>query len=449
MPSEKPVDANREYSLLILQEGKTQKSLVRVLMLILNYRYGLDLMPADSFFKGFSAVQKHGRRIRCAVVVQDRKIDSRTSIASLSEEGSIPIFLVLPRYLIESHQELCGRLDNVHFCAWEDALSNSESSLSSTIERVFAERGIGDLFGAATDGLPHAELQEQVETRLAHLKTLPTLPQVALRIMAIINDPDSSAEVLQEVLSSDPAIVHKLLQLVNSPLFAGSGHKGGWSLQEAIVRLGRRKVGSIAQQINLMTHLVKPAESHFDMQRFWEHSVGCAVIADRLCRDNLVRLEAPLEFNDYWVGALLHDSGMLVLGFFFWDHFEELLGKMDELGCTFRHAERDLCDVANHEFLGRLLLLKSSVREQLVDAVGAHHTTGSSPSDLTCILHLASNLANDLGKAYLPFEPTVYSAEVLEKLGMQTGDVKRLQESLGSKVVDEIELLVSHCTQSP
>ena len=35
----------------------------------------------------------------------------------------------------------------------------------------------------------------------------------------------------------------------------------------------------------------------------------------------------------------------------------------------------------------RLLLLKSKVGEQLVEAVGSHHTTGSSPSDLTCVLH--------------------------------------------------------------
>jgi len=449
MPSEMDMATSREYGLLVVQDGKHQRSLVRVLMLILNYRYGLDLISVASFFKGFSAVQKQGRHIRCAVVVQDRKIDSRSSIASLNEEGRIPVFLVLPKRLIESHRELCGRLENIHFCAWEDALGSSEDSLPATVERVFADQGIGDLFGAATDGLPHTELQELVEMRLEHLKTLPTLPQVALRIMAIISDPNSNVEVLEEVLSSDPAIVHKLLQLVNSPLFAGSGHKGGWGLDEAILRLGRRKVDAIAQQINMMTHLVKPAESLFDMQRFWEHSVGCAVIADRLCRDKLIRLESPLEFNDYWIGALLHDSGKLVLGFFFWDHFEEMLGTMNQQDCTFRQAERELCDVANHEFLGRLLLLRSSVQEQLVEAVGTHHNTGSSPGDLTCLLHMANNLCKDLGKGYLPFEATVYSAQVLEKLGMQAGDVRRLQESLGDKVVEEIEELVARCTRSP
>ena len=35
-----------------------------------------------------------------------------------------------------------------------------------------------------------------------------------------------------------------------------------------------------------------------------------------------------LAFNDYWIGALLHDAGKLVLGFFFWDHFEEIIRRI-------------------------------------------------------------------------------------------------------------------------
>ena len=72
----------------------------------------------------------------------------------------------------------------------------------------------------------------------------------------------------------------------------------------------------------LMTSLVKPDNNLFDIRRFWEHSVGCAIIADRLYREKLVDFRTKVEFNDYWIGALLHDAGKLVLGFFFWDHFQ-------------------------------------------------------------------------------------------------------------------------------
>ncbi|MFC1526355.1 HDOD domain-containing protein [Candidatus Latescibacterota bacterium] len=441
--------SDREYGLIVLQDGKRQQTMTRVLMLILNYRYGLDLIRVGSFYEGFSTVQKHGRRVRCAVVIQDRKIDSRKSIGSLSEEGRIPVFLVLPEHLLDSHRELCQRIDNIHYCPWERALSQGDDSMASQIETVFGEQGIGDLFSPETQALPYEEVQKLVERRLNHLKTLPTLPQVALRIMAMINDGNSTVEDLEEVLTSDPAIVHKLLQVVNSPLFAGSGHKGGWTLQEAIVRLGRKKVGTIAQQIKLMTSLVKPQNGLFNIRRFWEHSVGCAIIADRLYREKLVRLKSPVDFNDYWIGSLLHDSGKLVLGFFFWDHFEDLLGQMDTGKSTFRQAEKELCEVGNHEFLGRLLLLKSNVGEQLVEAVGTHHEAGSSPAALTCLIHMANNLCKDVGKGYLPSEPSVYSAQVLAALGMQRDDVRKLQQTLGESIVEEIDDLVDRCTQLP
>ena len=440
-----PMD--QEYGLIVLQDGKTQQTLARVLMLILNYRYGLDLIRVSSFFEGFSTMQKRGRHVRCAVVIQDRRIDSKTSIASLTDEERIPVFLVLPEHLLDQHRDLCHRMENVHYVAWDRSLSDGSDSLAAQITAVFGEQGIGDLFSPESQSLPYAEGQKLVERRMAHLKTLPTLPQVALRIIGMINDPDSTTEDLEEVLTSDPAIVHKLLQVVNSAIFAGGGHKGAWSLHEAIVRLGRKKVGAIAQQIKLMTTLMKPEDSLFDIRRFWEHSVGCALIADRLYREKLLPLKGPVEFSDYWIGSLLHDSGKLVLGFFFWAHFQECLSKMDETGCTFREAEKALCDAGNHEFLGRLLLLKSNVGEDLVNAVGAHHTPGRTPSNLTCLIHLANNLCKDFDKGYMPTEQSVYSAEILQHLGIGREEVRKLQATLGETIVEEIDELVDRCTQ--
>ena len=162
----------------------------------------------------------------------------------------------------------------------------------------------------------------------------------------------------------------------------------------------------------------------------------------------MIQLKGELEFIDYWIGALLHDCGKLALGFFFWDHYEELISEMASGECTFREAEKTLCDVANHEFLGRLLLLTSNVGQRLVDAVGTHHSTGSSPDALTCLLHMANNLAKDMGKGYLQEEPTLYSAEVLTELGLSKEGVRKLQNALGERMVEEIEDLVERCMRA-
>ena len=79
----------------------------------------------------------------------------------------------------------------------------------------------------------------------------------------------------------------------------------------------RRKVGCISQQIALINSLVKPEESAFYLRRFWGHSVGTAVIADKLYTEGMISLGT--ELNDYWIGSLMHDIGKFILCFFFWD----------------------------------------------------------------------------------------------------------------------------------
>ena len=51
--------------------------------------------------------------------------------------------------------------------------------------------------------------------RLEQLDTLPTLPSIVLHIMRLISDPKTTMAQLEELLSSDPAIVLKVMQVAN------------------------------------------------------------------------------------------------------------------------------------------------------------------------------------------------------------------------------------------
>ena len=261
----------------------------------------------------------------------------------------------------------------------------------------------------------------------------------------MVKDPQTSAGTLQQTVTSDPAIVHKLLQIVNSPLFAGTGHQGGWNLQESLVRLGRQRVGAIAQQVKLMNNLIKPQTSQFNLERFWTHSLTCAFVADHLIQKKLLSFESPIPFYDYWIGALLHDIGKLVLGFFFWSHFEDVIVEMGKRGISFRQAEQSLGDVANHEYLGKLLLMKSRVGKLLVDAVSNHNTPGNTPAPLVCLVHVANELSKELGKGYMADERTEYSPQVLKALKMSPSDMRRISNHLQGDVAAEIHTLVRHC----
>ena len=46
----------------------------------------------------------------------------------------------------------------------------------------------------------------------------------------------------------------------------------------------------IAQQVKQLNSLVKPQNSNFDINRFWTHSLGTALIADKLDSERLIPL---------------------------------------------------------------------------------------------------------------------------------------------------------------
>ena len=434
-----PRSDDREYALIVQATGQPQPLIARFLNMLLTYRYGLDTINADSFASAYAQVKKYGPRIRCAFLIEQEKIESKNSIASLSLNGNILLFLLLPQKLIGDHQSLLHRIDNIHYCPWESVFKGGDAGVQNIVGRIFAQSNIGDLYHAVQK-LPFEVAQQKIENRLKHLKTLPTLPAVALKIMNMVEDPQTSVEDLDKVVTSDPAIVHKLLQVINSPIFAGVGHKEGWPLKEALVRIGRKKVAAIAQQVKLMNSLVKPQESQFNLERYWMHSVGCALIADRLYKNKMLAFQQSIAFNDYWIGSLLHDIGKLVLGFFFWSHFEEVLQTMHRLQCSFRAAEIELGDVANHEYLGKLLLMKSKVDKGLVDTVDTH-AAPENPSDLVCLVHLANNLSKELAMGYLPDEQPHYDPAVLAKLNLSEDDCDRIRDALfadGAKEIKEV-----------
>ena len=317
-------EEGEEFGLIVQQPGEQQQDLVKRLSLMLNYLYGFNIILARHIGEATTlAGGEHGQAIRNVFIVQDQAV-GEASLTALTKTGTIPVFLVLPQSTMAQQGESVDLLPNVHVITWEEALAHGAgASLRERIEVVFEHNSIGGLFDRA-EHVAYRILQKRVEKQLINLHTLPTLPEVVLRIMEVISDANSTSQQLEEVLRSDPAIVHKLLQVVNTSAFAGVGHRGDWSLKEAIVRLGRRKLGSIALQIKLINSLIKPEESHFDLRRFWIHSVGCAHIADKIYTERLVEFDADVSVNEYWVAALLHDVGKLILGFFFWSYFQRL-----------------------------------------------------------------------------------------------------------------------------
>ena len=429
--------------MIIQQDGKPQQVLAKFLSLLLNYQFGLSTIVTQEMGKAATEVALK-RNIRCVFAIQSGALGGGERLATLNRQGAVPLFLILPRQVLERQRRAGTEQRNVFYCAWETAFTHTDASLQQVVRAAMGESGFGNLFDDL-DNIPYADLQQRVEQRLRNLNTLPTLPEIVMRIMRLVNDPKTTTEQLEQLLCRDPAIVMKLLQVIKSPVFMAVARKSSWTLSDIIVRLGLKKVGAIAQQIKMINSLVKPEESGFDLRRFWEHSVACAIIADKLCERKLVRLKKRVEFNSYWIAALLHDIGKLVLGFFFWDWFERVVAQMESAQYQFRKVEAELGDMANHERVGQLLVINADMGEVLATTVGMHHTIGEKPEPLLCLINLADNLCKDIGLGYLAEERGDYDERVSAELGIRKRDIPRIREELAKEVPNEVRDMVNQC----
>ena len=443
---EQIVHAEREFALVIQQTKAMPDVGVAYLRLMLNYLYGLEVLAAEKPVQVASAATEHGASVRAIFLIQDEEITNRNALMSLGRKGQVPVILLMPPDLAARHQALSTGMPNVRVCDWTHSVGHDDDSLQSVVGRAFETYGVARL-PVQADGLSADLLQARLTERLKHVDPLPTLPALVLRISRMLRDPSTNADDLEKVLTSDVAIVHRLLKVVNSSAYAGTRGEASWTLKEAIVRLGLKQVGAVAQQVKLINSFVRPEDSQFDLRRFWEHSVGCACIADRLYRDRLIPLKTAIDFDLYWVGSLLHDVGKLVLGFLAWDYFEEILQAAQSRQSSFRRAEERLGHEVTHEYLGGLMLHHSGAGEELLDVVGSHDTVAKQPSPLVCLVHIADNLAKDFGLGYLPEERANYSATVLIALGLSKDDLEHVKVSIEPSLVAEIAELVNYCLQ--
>ena len=383
--------AQLEYGLIVQQPGRPQAILRSFIAPMLHFRYGLITLEATRFQEAAPAIREHSKSLRCAFLIQNEALRSDVGISGLNLMGKYPLFALVPESLVKRYEELCSKAKNAYVCSWEHAFNGGGPFLKEMVESAFKANGIGRPF-ESENGMSYTDLREDVEQRLGNLDALPSLPSVIRKILRMLSNPETTMDQLEAVLSTDPAMVQKIHEVVKSPVFAGSGQTGEITLKEAIVRLGLKEVGSIAMQVMVMNSFVEEAGSLFDFKRFWGHSVGTALAADKIYKSKIANFNSDISFQDYWVGGLLHDVGKLVIGMFFWEYFSRVMGETVLKGVSFREAERLIGDSCDHEQIGRLVLLKSDLGPEITEWVGSHDSPNGKPQPLHCLLHLANNL---------------------------------------------------------
>ncbi|MAZ88159.1 MAG: histidine kinase [Cellvibrionaceae bacterium] len=134
---------------------------------------------------------------------------------------------------------------------------------------------------------------------------LPTLPEAALRVREIAEDPDASIAQLVDVIGNDAALTARIIKVANSPLLRAPNEIE--SLNMALMRLGMEYTCNIATGL-AMEQMFQATSDMVDkrLREIWNRSSEIAGICHVLCkhRTNLRPDQATLAGLIHKIGAL-------------------------------------------------------------------------------------------------------------------------------------------------
>ncbi len=135
--------------------------------------------------------------------------------------------------------------------------------------------------------------------------TLPTLPEVALRVRDAVEKESSTAHQIADMVATDTALSARLLQVANSPLYRGRVPIE--SIQVAITRLGLKLVRSLVVSL-AMKQIFQATSDNMDrrLRALWEESVQIAAISRVLAQSF-----SHLDKDQAMLAGLIHNIGCL------------------------------------------------------------------------------------------------------------------------------------------
>jgi putative nucleotidyltransferase with HDIG domain len=283
----------------------------------------------------------------------------------------------------------------------------------------------------------------EILKKLELIRNLPTLPAVVEKLGTTVSDPNSDAQQVADIIEDDPAIMTRILKVVNSAFYAGSEEVT--SVQHAVARMGMTTVSNLAMTTSVFSAFDAQDDEMFNIEDFWRHSISSGIAAGVVYERAREYIPRRYTKEVLRLAGLLHDIGKIVMLQYLHDDFTKALNLAKSSGIPLIDAETQVLNT-NHCQIGAWLGAKWNLSNELLQVIEFHHEPESGDekdSALVALVHIANYICNqqtigDSGNSAAP----AFLQGAWKQLGLSVSDISDVVDLVNEEAAKS-EVLMS------
>jgi putative nucleotidyltransferase with HDIG domain len=316
------------------------------------------------------------------LILDGKTSDGATLLKTLEKETAQHICIVL-----------CPTLDRSTSAQWKGSGATlvaediEAAALIATIKRSVRVR---DWMGDTA-----------IKQLVSQIRKLPAQPELHTKVTKELQSTSGSMEVVGKLISQEPVMTAKIMQVVNSAFFGFAREISDPT--EAVMVLGAERIKALILLAGVFSQYSSAKCPGFSAEPIWSHSiqVGAYARAITLAETKDARL-AEAAFT----AGLLHDIGKLVLAANLPEMYETVQRLRVSKQIDAREAELEILGTTHAE-LGACLLATWGLPLPILEAIACHHEPARSEEkgfSILAAVHAANVFAQEGLAAEIPRE---------------------------------------------
>jgi putative nucleotidyltransferase with HDIG domain len=251
---------------------------------------------------------------------------------------------------------------------------------------------------------------------------LPALPDVAMRVAALTQDPDNSTRAIAEAIGYDPILGARVLRAANSPLYYLE--RDVTTLTMAVNAIGNDGINLMVVASAASDAFQRKGRRIAEETTLWGHSLAVGLAAREIMA--LLGLRGT---DQGFICGLLHDIGKLLLLRWDLDAYRQLVSTVEAK--DFLAAEVEMFGYT-HAQVGALVAKRWNLPEAICNAIYHHHQPAKNVQStvMARVIEVADDLANTAGVGFrAAVEGDLVASESANALQLSESQLKGVWET--------------------